>query len=762
MMPRSVTADTAPRPPEPPRVGVRSLCAFAARTGDLDHRFTPAPSALAGMEGHATVTARRAAPYQRERTLAAACAGLWLQGRADGYDPQAPRVEEIKTHRGDPALIADNQRALHWAQARVYGWLLCEADALDAIEVALVYFDIDSGRETVLVERHTRDALATHTQALCERYRAWALQEQAHRRARNAALAQLPFPFDGYRSGQRALTEAVFRAQRAGRHLLAQAPTGIGKTAATLFGALRAMPLADSDQLLVLTPKGTTRAVALDGLRRLRAQPLRVLERLARDKACEHPDKACHGDSCPLARGFYDRLGAARAAAVQRGLLDREALRAVALAHGICPYYLAQEMQRWSDVVVGDVNHWFDLNAQAWAMAQAEGWRVQLLLDEAHNLVERARQMHSAELDPLRFAASRAQAPRALAASMNSVHRAWGALARDWSGGTQLDDDPPDGFVSTLQRHLSALGDFMAQHPEAGLPLQPWLFDVLHFLRVAERFGPHSVFERSAGTPARRGRPRPRLALRCLLPAELLQPRWAGAHAATLFSATLAPLDHAQRLLGLDAHTAHIDVPSPFSAAQLRLRIAHGLSTRWADRARTLPRLVDELVAHVRATPGNHLAFFSSFDYLEQALAAFRAAAPEVPVWAQSRAMDDGAREAFLARFAPGGQGLGFAVLGGVFAEGIDLPGDRLVGVSVATLGLPPPEPLTEALRERLERQGASGWRDTYLVPGLHKVVQAAGRLIRTPEDRGALLLLDRRFADPEVRALLPAWWGLD
>ncbi|MCM3565676.1 MAG: ATP-dependent DNA helicase [Hydrogenophaga sp.] len=754
-----------PRPPDPadelPRVGVRSLCAFAARVGDLDHRFTPAPSALAGIEGHATVTARRPAHYQRERTLAAACAGLWLQGRADGWDPLAQRIEEIKTHRGDPVLVADNQRALHWAQAMVYGWLLCEAESLDTIEVALVYFDVDSARETMLTQHCTREALAAHTQALCERYAQWAHQEQQHRRARDAALARLPFPFDGYRAGQRELTEAVFRAQRAGRHLLAQAPTGIGKTAATLFGALRAMPLNASDQLLVLTPKGTTRTVSLDGLRALGAQPLRVLERMARDKTCEHPDKACHGEDCPLARGFYDRLAAARSAAVQRGFLGREALREIALAHGICPYYLAQEMQRWADVVVGDVNHWFDLNAQAWAMAQAEGWRVQLLIDEAHNLVERARAMYSAELDPMRFAAWRAQAPRTLTVTMNALHRAWGALARDWAGDTTIGDELPGEFVHALRRHVSVLVDFLAQHPQAGVALQPWLFEALHFLRVADRFGTHSVFERSPGIAARRGRPRPRLALRCLLPAELLRPRWAAAHAATMFSATLAPMAHAQRLLGLDERTAQIDVPSPFSATQLSVRIAHGLSTRWVDRARTLPRLVDELVAQVRATPGKHLAFFSSFDYLEQALAAFQAAAPEVPVWAQARSMDEAARAAFLARFTPGDTGLGFAVLGGVFAEGIDLPGERLVGVSVATLGLPPPDPLTEALRERLEKAGGAGWRDAYLIPGLHKVVQAAGRLIRTPEDRGALLLLDRRFADAEVRALLPAWWGL-
>ncbi|AOS78131.1 ATP-dependent DNA helicase [Hydrogenophaga sp. PBC] len=750
---------------EPLRVAVRRLCDFAARAGDLDHRFTPAPSAFEGIAGHASVAARRPAHYQRERTLSGLCEGLLLQGRADGYDPQARRLDETKTHRGDPTLITPNRQALHWAQAQVYGWLLCEAENLDAIELALIYYDIDSGHETVLTRQGTRDSLRAFTQDLCTRYRDWAWQEAEHRRARDAALATMPFPFEGYRAGQRELTEAVFRSQRAGRHLLAQAPTGIGKTVATLFGALRAMPVLGSDQLLVLTPKTTGRAIALDGLRRLNAQPMRVLERLAREKACEHPDKACHGESCPLAQGFYDRLGGAREAAARVGWLDREALREIALAHRICPYYLAQEMQRWADVVVGDVNHWFDLNAQAWSLAQAEGWRVQLLLDEAHNLAERARRMYSAELDPQRFGAWRAQAPKALKATMDSVHRAWGALAPQAPEAAPdtpaLDDALPAAFMATLGRHVATLTDFMARHPQAAVGLQPWLFEAVHFLRVAERFGAHSVVERSPGPPARRGNPRPRLALRCLLPAELLTPRWAGAHAATLFSATLAPMAHAQRLLGLPEPVARLEVDSPFDPAQWSVRVARGLSTRWADRVRTLPRLVDELGAHYRAHPGNHLAFFSSFDYLTQAMEAFRAAHPDVTVWSQSRSMDEAAREAFIARFVEGGQGMGFAVLGGVFGEGIDLPGSRLVGVSIATLGLPPPDALSEALRERLQHTGAQGWADTYLYPGLHKVVQAAGRLIRTPQDRGTLLLLDERFASPEVRALLPPWWGV-
>ena len=497
--------------------------------------------------------------------------------------------------------------------------------------------------------------------------------------------------------------------------------------------------------------------LALDGLHRLRAAPLRVLELVAREHACEHPDKACHGDACPLARGFYDRLGDAREEAARAGWLDKAALRDIALKHGICPYHLGQDLQRWADVVVGDVNHWFDLSAGAWSLAEADELRVQLLVDEAHNLIERARRMHSATLDPQALAALRASAPTALKPALDKLHRAWGIASKALDGDHTVLPGLPGAFVEALRRHLVALGDFLAQHPAHVPAVQPWYFDALHWLRVAEGFGDHSMVDL---TPSRQ-KGRAQLHLRCIVPGPLLAPRWASAFGATLFSATLAPMDHVQRLLGLPDATARIDVPSPFDASQLQVRVAPHLSTRWADRLRTLPPLVHEIAAQYRASPGNYLAFFSSFDYLQQAFDAFVTSHPDVPVWAQSRAMGEPQREAFIARFEPGGRGIGFAVLGGAFGEGIDLPGTRLVGAFIATLGLPPINPVNEHMRERLHAMSGHGWEDTYLVPGLQKVVQAAGRVIRTPQDRGVVVLLDDRFARPEVRALMPAWWGM-
>ncbi len=763
--------------PPAPRVAVRTLCDFAARHGDLDLRHTPGPTAAQGVAGHALVTGRRGPGYAREVTLHGVCEGLWLHGRADGVDTAARRVEEIKTHRGDPARLSDHARQRHWAQARVYGWLLAAQHGWDAVVVALVYLNIDTGTETVLEETRPAAELAETAAALCRRYRDWAAQETAHRAARDAALRTLAFPFPAFRDGQRALAEAVFRTQRAGRHLLAQAPTGIGKTAATLFAALRALPEAGGDQLLYLTARTTGRAPALAALRRLDARPLRVVERVARDKACEHPDAACHGESCPLARGFYDRLHEARAAAAQRGWLDADSLRAIAREHRVCPYFLGQEMHAWADVVVADVNHYFDAHAQAWALAQAREWRLHLLIDEAHNLVERARRMHSATLEPARFLALRRTAPAGLRRGMDRLHRAWGALARDLRAPWQPLDAPPPALLQALRAHVGELSDALGgaagdtvghTADQAAGPASPgsaataawqdWLFEALAFLRVADDFGPHAAADLEA-RPGRGGRPA--IALRNLLPAPLLAPRWTGAHSATLFSATLAPMDHAATLLGLPPDAARTDIGSPFSADQLRVRIAP-LSTRWADRARTRDALVDLIATELRRSPGNYLAFFSSFDYLQQVADALQRANPDIPLWQQSRHDDEAARAAFLARFTPDGHGVGFAVLGGAFGEGIDLPGRRLVGAFVATLGLPAVNPINERLRERLHALCGHGFEHTYLYPGLHKAVQAAGRVIRTPEDRGTVWLIDDRYARPAVRALLPAWWRVE
>ena len=746
-------------------VSVRSLCEFVAKRGDLDRRFTPSATALEGIAGQAAVVARRGPDYESEVALEGRSGILRVRGRADGYDTARHGLEEIKTIRGHPDDIPENRRHLHWAQLETYGALLCRARGLNEVHLALVYVDAATQDETVLRQLASAVDLDAAFEARCQRFIAWAVQEAAHRAARDAALTELPFPPGAFRPGQRDLAEAVYRSAVNARCLLAQAPTGIGKTLGTLYPLLRAMPGQRLDKIGYLTCKGTGRITALDALERLReatsGRALRVLALVAKEQACEHPDKACHGDACPLAQGFYDRLPAARAEAVAAGWLDPAAQRRIALAHGICPYYLGQELLRWADVVVGDVHHAFDPSGQLFGLAQALDWRMGLLVDEAHNLIERTRTMYSASMSLAQIRNAVRAAPAALRPRFNrwlrAISDAAGAQADDY----QAFDTVPDTLTDALLALIAAIGEHLQDKPLATGGLVDFYFEALALQRVIERFDTHSVFdiERMA-TPADIDG-EATLSVRNIVPGVFLRPRFAACHTAILFSATLGPEAYQRDLLGLPANTGWIDVPPPFPPEHLSVRIADRLSTRYPHREGSMNALVDLLAQQYAAHPGNYLAFFSSFDYLDQAAARLALRHSGLPQWRQVRAMGEAARQGFLGRFTPQGRGIGFAVLGGAFAEGVDLPGTRLIGAFIATLGLPPVSPVQAQFRARLDTLFGAGHGYADRVPGLQKVVQAAGRVQRSPEDRGWLWLMDERYRQREVRALLPTWWRI-
>ena len=758
-------------------VAVRALCEFTAKHGDLDLRFTPSPSAQEGMAGHALVASRRGESYQAEVSLEGDYKALTVRGRADGYDPEQNQLEEVKTYRGDLHAMADNRRHLHWAQLKIYGWLLCQDRKLQGINLTLVYFDVASTQETPLTEHFTAAALKDYFEAQCERFLAWAEQELAHRQARDAALTALAFPHPSFRPGQRELAEAVYKTAQAGSCLMAQAPTGIGKTIGTVFPLLKAVPKKQLDKLFFLAAKTPGRRLALDALDRIKGSsqtlPLRVLELVARDKACEHPGKACHGDACPLAKGFYDRLPQARSAAVKHaaayGPLDKAALRELALDHHVCPYYLSQELVTWSDVVVGDYNYYFDTSALLHGQAQGNQWRVGVLVDEAHNLVERARKMYSATLSQAQLQQVHAGAPRAVRGALERLNRGLQELQQAQSEPYEVHAELPAPFLKTLGQALTQITDFLLANPtRMDGELQDFYFEALHFSRMAEAFGEHSLFDVTLQTDSgpgafgqALGQPLALLNIRNVVPAPFLAPRFAAAQSAALFSATLSPQNYYADTLGLPAGTVWTEVESPFLAEQLRVSVVSDVSTRFQHRDDSLSPIVDLMARQYEGRPGNYLAFFSSYDYLQKLVTLFRQRYPQIPVWEQTRGMEESARDAFLARFTPASQGIGFAVLGGSFAEGIDLPGERLIGAFIATLGLPQVNAVNEQIRERMGANfgAAQSYDYTYLYPGLQKVVQAAGRVIRTTSDRGVVYLIDDRFTRPEIQSLLPGWW---
>ncbi|KAB0487801.1 Rad3-related DNA helicase [Pseudomonas reinekei] len=747
-------------------IAVRALCEFTAKVGDLDLRFTPSPTALEGIVGHRTVASRRSEDYQSEVALEGLFKSLKVKGRADGYDPAQNCLEEVKTYRGDLSRQPANHRQLHWAQAKVYGWLMCQKLQLERINLALVYFDIVSEKETCLVESFSAGQLQAFFEEHCLLFLHWAEQEMVHRERRNRAAQQLKFPHAGFRPGQRHLAESVFKALSTGCCLMAQAPTGIGKTVGTLFPMLKALAPQQLDKVFFLTAKTPGRKLALDAAQVILdssdALPLRILEMIARDKACEHPDKACHGESCPLAQGFYDRLPAARQAASERSLLNQSALRQVALEHGVCPYYLSQEMARWADVVVADYNYYFDFSALLFGLAQANQWKVATLVDEAHNLVERGRQMYSASLDQSALNGVRKTAPEALKKPLQRVNREWNALHNQQAGVYQAYDSPPQKLLQALSSCSASIGDYLNDHPQ-GLDsaLQNFYFEMLQFCRVGELFDEQFLFDISKRDLERK-KNLSQVCLRNVVPAGFIGPRLTAARSTVLFSATLSPRHYYADLLGTPANTVWIDVESPFHADQLQVHIVNQISTRFVHRQASLAPIVELIAQQFSRRPGNYLAFFSSFDYLQQVAQLLAERYPQINLWSQSRGMVEEQRQQFLDQFTAESQGVGFAVLGGAFGEGIDLPGARLIGAFIATLGLAQLNPVNEQLKRRMAAIFGAGYDYTYLYPGVQKVVQAAGRVIRTQQDQGVVMLIDDRFGESKVRQLLPRWWSIE
>ncbi|BFM10509.1 ATP-dependent DNA helicase [Simiduia litorea] len=759
-------SERAPEPERSPdepvcKVSVRALCEFAAKRGDLDLRFTPATTAAEGIELHQLIARRRRTEhgdnYIAELQLQGKFDNLHVNGRADGWLVPLQTLEEVKSFRGRLDKMPDNHRHLHWAQLKIYGHLLCQQERLETVTLTLVYIDAADNSEHLLVEHWTAELLADFWRATCGAFLRWAQAELRLRREREKNIQALSFPFPEFQVGQRQLAENIYQAVKSERCLLAEAPTGIGKTLASLFPALKASRAVD--KIFYLCAKTPGRALALDGLATLNVPDLKVLELIARDKACKHPDLACHGDSCPLARGFYDRLAAARAEAIDLRWMNADAVKRVAAEHQICPYYLTQELCRWADVVVADYNYYFDDTALLYGLAVSLQWRVAVLVDEAHNLIDRARAMYSATLTRDHSKWALRVAPKALHAPIKALDKRWQALLK----GKQLAqrftfDQLPDKFVIALQNLVSECSRWQA---EKGQPLEPALqelfFAASQCLRIAEPADDSYIFDAE-----KTGRGEAEIHLRNLVPGPWLAPRFDYSVTTVLFSATLKPLDYQCKLLGLAPDTVTLMVPSPFHASQLRVNICRDVSTRFQHRDKSLPLIVDKVMTQYRAEPGNYLVFLSSFDYLEKVALALQFAAPDLTLWKQQRGMGEPARQAFVANFQPRARGIGLAVLGGAFGEGIDLTGDRLVGAFIATLGLPQFNPVNEDIKQRLDDCFGSGYDYVYLYPGLQKVVQAAGRIIRSTNDKGVLYLLDDRFSQAKVKSLLPDWWQVD
>ena len=800
---------------------IRQLVEFLLRTGSIDSRFAGFDRALEGARIHRRLQKAAGDGYQAEVFLSAdreACGITFtLEGRADGIfaDENGTMViDEIKTTAVSFDEITEDMNPCHWAQAMVYGAIYSVQQNLPKMDIRLTYYQIDTDQIMRFVRHFSREELDTFLHKLLTQYVPWAQRQLEWGSRRSQSLSRLQFPFDSYRPGQRALAGEVYRACRTGKdadhkggtRLFCQAPTGIGKTMSALFPALRSMGEGNGEKLFYLTARNTTQAAAEDALSRLRAADpglaLRSVTLTAKEKVCLHPDAeghpACLPELCPYANGYYDRIKDALASLLDSGgSFDRATLAETAKQFSICPFEMGLDLSEWCDVVIGDYNYLFDPVVHLRRFFDAPGdWLF--LIDEAHNLPDRARAMYSASFakssltdakralgkgrSSLKTALSKADkaflemrkrcvqlAPRRSAAdpaeettsqtsllpenAASAVELPETFYARE---GTVFFKELPAALLTPLRTVQAPLQDWLEANPDADAHAQllELYFAVQDITRAAERYDSHFVTQLTArGSELE-------LHLLCLDPAPFVDASLAAGRSAALFSATLTPPGYYRGVLGCDGARA-VALESPFPPENLSLYCLPNISTRYRDREASVQAVSGALAQLVQSRTGNYFAFFPSHAYLQQVYENFTAQYPGIRTLRQESRTDDAARAEFLAAFMPHPQEtlLGFGVLGGIFGEGVDLAGDRLIGCAIVGVGLPQVNPRQEMLRRYYDEQSGTGFDYAYRYPGMNKVLQAAGRVIRTPEDKGVVLLLDDRFAQPEYVRLFPPHW---
>jgi len=736
------------------RISVRELVAFSYVQPDILPAAGMMEAMRAGARAHLARQSASEGEAERSIRWSFEVQNLSIQvfGRMDVLrDGEVPLIEEIKlSHEAPKEPLPE-----HRAQALCYAAMLaCEKDC-NAVRFSVCYANEDGEVLRSFPEELDAQALMQEMHALLLPYAQFALRERAHCIQRDESLAALPFPYAAYRKGQRELAVQVYTAISRKKRLFASLPTGTGKSAAVLYPALKALGKGKTEKILYLTARGTARQSPLQTLLRMQSQGMcaRVCVIASKDRLCPHPVR-CHPEECARAGGHFIRQKDAVDALLASGemLWDEALIRRYAEHYQLCPFELSLRLTELADVVMMDVNHLFDPFAQIIRLYQRRS-RFTLLADEAHHLVDRVRDNLSGCLDSRELAQLRAAYGKQYGRK-NPPYRQMSALIKALR---EIESEQNETALSSVpagieEQAREMLSIAIAHAHQSGMV--DVLRSCLSFVYALEHQD-----EDTAILLESHGKEKT-LTLYCLLPGKEISRITKGMRGAVFFSATLHPLPAMKQLLGGAEEDACFALPSPFAPEHLAV-VRYPISTRYEQRAQTARQIAQAIEEMVESRRGNYLAFFPSYAYLELVRAELNLdAVPQL--WVQTRDMGEDARGAFLQAFDQlDTPRLGLCVLGGLFSEGVDLPGERLIGVMVAGVGLPVPSARLSAIRDCYQRHFGDGFSYACRIPGMHKVLQAAGRVIRSETDRGMVLLMDERYFHPEYEALLPAEWRM-
>jgi DNA excision repair protein ERCC-2 len=777
--------DTAPQTEvcQPHIVSVHSLVEFVLQAGDLTSGgFQKRDRAQLGTQGHKQVQRSRPAGYETEVEIVYRVEGadppMEVRGRIDGlYASEEPVIiEEIKTTTLSLDLVSEEHNRLHWAQAQCYAYMYAQQHNLSGIGIHLTYYHLDSGerssQEEKTFERHfTLAELQTFFCDLITPYLDWFRKIHAWQAKRDQSIHQLDFPYDDYRPGQRDMAVAVYKAIRANDRLYIQSPTGVGKTIATLFPAVKALGLGLAAKIFYLTAKTSGRLVVemtLDDMRQANLH-FKSVTLTAKEKICFCPPVNCDPEVCVYARDYFSKVKRALEEIDQHQAFTRPVIEKIAQQYQICPFEFSLDLALWVDCIICDYNYAFDPRVYLHRFFDFSTEPYIFLVDEAHNLPDRARSMYSAELDKKTVLnLQRTLKPHLpeLVKKLSAINKLLLEIRKALQAegkGALVEYELPEKLLKAIREFSQKAEDWLAlnQAAEFRQELLEFYFLCNNYLRTAEYFDTFyvSYFERQGQVDLK-------AKLFCLDPAPMLAAPLERSQSTIFFSATLLPMDYFMKLLtGAADHPKRI-FQSPFPAENVSLLIHNGISTKYAQRADSYAAIASAIETICSAHIGNYLVFFPSYAYLAAVLELLKERLPERQPLVQDRGMTEAAREAFLAQFSAGNQEtlVGLAVMGGIFGEGIDLVGERLIGAVVVGVGVPQVCLERDLIKDYFDRQNVSGFAKAgftyaYQYPGFNRVLQATGRVIRTEADRGIIVLIDERFTHARYRRLFPSHW---
>ncbi len=755
------------------KISVRELVEFILRSGDIDNRVggkKDAESMLAGARIHRKIQKSMGSDYHAEVILKHLIPmekfDLQVEGRADGIiDGNPVTIDEIKgiykslEHLKEPIPV-------HLAQAKCYAYIYGIQNKKSDMEVQMTYVNLDTEQKVYFHEHYTMEELSAWFEGVVLEYKKWAEFQFEWKHLRNASIKEVQFPYE-YREGQKELAGSVYRSILREKRLFIQAPTGTGKTLAAMFPAVKAMGEGLSNKIFYLTAKTITRTVAASCLDLLREQKLRMKSVLltAKEKMCLCDEMNCNPDACPYAKGHFDRVNDAvfEILNTEKDQMTRDILQEQAIKWQVCPFELSLDVSTWVDTVICDYNYAFDPRAHLKRFFY-EGAKEDyiFLVDEAHNLVERARTMYSASIckeDFLELKRLLKGKAAKVEKQLNKSNSHLLELKRECENYEILKD------INALYLQLLTLSGEIQEYleivddPELKKAVTEFYLNLRTFLNTYNVLDEsYTIYDQMCADG------KFRLHLFCIHPANRLKEYLQHGRGSVFFSATFLPIQYYKELLSGDTDDYAVYATSCFPPENQMVFIGNDVTSKYTRRGRKEYEKISGYIEEVVSSrKGNYLVFFPSYEMMENVYEIFEASetSKECVCRLQNMHMTESEREEFLEAFEKEQEEslLGFCVMGGIFSEGIDLTEEKLIGAIIVGTGLPKVCTEREILKNYFDEKGLGGFDYAYLYPGMNKVLQSAGRVIRTATDKGCVFLLDERFARNEYQRLFPREW---